>query len=59
MSFAENYFLFLNCFAFKVLAVLSSLWNFSSPSRDGTQTFGIESGVLNNGPPGTSEITFS
>ena len=42
VSFAENYFLFKIVLLFKLLAVLSSLWNFSSPNRDGTQTFGIE-----------------
>ena len=42
VSFAENYFLFKIVLLFKLLAVLSSLRNFSSPTRDGIQNFGIE-----------------
>ena len=42
VSFAENYFLLKIVLLFKFLAVLRSLWNFSSQTRDGTQTFGIE-----------------
>ena len=43
---------------FKILTVLHSLWDLSSPTRDWTGALGSECGILTTGPPGNSHHYF-